>query len=71
MRFFEDFSIGTVDHKSGSYVITEAEIIGIVSSRGEMLNQRDEVVFSLENAAMVRCRPEGPDDAAPDEDLTV
>lgn len=33
--------------------------IGIVSSRGELLNQRDEVVFSLASAALIRCRPEG------------
>ncbi len=32
--------------------------IGIVSSRGELRNQRDEVVFSLASAALIRCRPE-------------
>ena len=168
MRYFEDFSIGTVDHKGGAYLVTEAEIIemaerwdpqpfhtdpvaaadtmfggivacsahvfaiscslhskvpatekvaavsalgfdklrlhapvrpgdelrarstvvelrrsrsrpgvGIVSSSGELLNQRDEVVFSLESAAMVRCRPEAStgadtaDASDPGEDLAV
>ncbi len=152
MRYFEDFSTGTVDHKGGSYLVTQGEIIevaerwdpqpfhtdpvaaaetmfgglvacsahlfaiscslsskvpptekvaavsalgfdklrlhapvrpgdelrmrstvvelrrsksrpgvGIVSSRGEMVNQHDEVVFSLESAAMVRCRPDDDD----------
>ncbi len=162
MRYFEDFSIGTVDHKGGAYLVTEAEIIevaerwdpqpfhtdpvaaadsmfgglvacsahvfaiscslhskvpatekvaavsalgfdklrlrapvrpgdelrarstvvelrrsdsrpgvGIVSSSGELLNQRDEVVFSLESAAMVRCRPDPStgDGAGSSEDL--
>ena len=31
--------------------------IGIVSSRGELRNQHDEVVFSLASAALIRCRP--------------
>lgn len=148
MRYFEDFSVGAVDQKSGTYLVTEAEIIemaerwdpqpfhvdpvaaaetmfgglvacsahlfaiscslsskvpptekvaavsalgfdklrlqapvrpgdvlsmrstvtelrlsqsrpgvGIVGSRGDMVNQRDEVVFSLESAALIRCRP--------------
>ena len=35
--------------------------IGIVSSRGELRNQRDEVVFSLASAALIRCRPDGPE----------
>jgi acyl dehydratase len=33
--------------------------IGIVSSRGEMVNQHGEIVFSLESAAMIRCRQPG------------
>lgn len=32
--------------------------VGIVTSRGELLNQRDEAVFSLASAALIRCRPE-------------
>lgn len=162
MRYFEDFAIGTVDHKGGAYLVTEAEIIemaerfdpqpfhvdpvaaadtmfgglvacsahvfaiscslhskvpetekvaavsalgfdklrlhapvrpgdelrarstvvelrrsnsrpGIVSSTGELLNQRDEVVFSLASAAMVRCRPEPStgDGAGSSDDLAV
>lgn len=31
--------------------------VGIVSSRGELRNQRDEVVFTIASAALIRCRP--------------
>ena len=32
--------------------------LGIVISRAELLNQDRELVFSFENAALIRCRPE-------------
>jgi acyl dehydratase len=31
--------------------------VGIVSNQCDLLNQRGEVVFSFENAALIRCRP--------------
>lgn len=36
---------------------------GIVESRMEILNQRDELVFSYESAALIRCRPGAADKA--------
>lgn len=36
--------------------------LGVFEARCELLNQRGEVVFSFENAALVECRPTGAED---------
>ncbi len=56
------------DELRGRSTITDLRLsrsrpgVGIVSSRSEMLNQRDEVVFSVAGAALIRCRPTDDDD---------